>query len=168
MSIADAVASATAYLNEHPDEALYRDSVARARLDEGLAILVGDPEGFEIRTDMPRAIGGAASAPSPGWLLRAALASCVASLVAIRAATLGVTLDAVEVEADSESDDRGILGIDASVPAGPLSASILVTIRARGRPAAELDELARWAIDHCPVADALRRAIPTNVEVKVA
>jgi uncharacterized OsmC-like protein len=168
LSISEAVASASTYLTEHPDEARYRDSVARARIDEGLAVLVGDPEGLEIRTDMPRAIGGGDSAPSPGWLFRAAIASCVASLVAVRAAVLEITLDAVEVEVDSESDDRGILGLDDAIPAGPLSLKILVTVRARGRATAELDELANWAVDHCPVADAVRRAVPVEVEVRSA
>jgi uncharacterized OsmC-like protein len=168
LSISEAVASASTYLTEHPDEARYRDSVARARIDEGLAVLVGDPEGLEIRTDMPRAIGGGDSAPSPGWLFRAAIASCVASLVGIRAAVLEIPLDAVEVEVDSESDDRGILGLDDAIPAGPLSVRILVTVRARGRATADLDELANWAVDHCPVAEGLRRAIPVEVEVRSA
>jgi organic hydroperoxide reductase OsmC/OhrA len=26
-------------------------------------------------------------------------------------------------------------------------------------------EVAKWAVDHCPVSDAIRRAIPTTVEV---
>ncbi len=168
MSISEAVASASTYLTEHPDKARYRDSVARARIDEGLAVLVGDAEGLEIRTDMPRGIGGGDSAPSPGWLFRAAIASCVASLVGIRAAVLEIPLDAVEVEVDSESDDRGILGLDDAIPAGPLSVRILVTVRARGRATAELDELAHWAVDHCPVADVLRRAVPVEVEVRSA
>ena len=168
MSISEAVASASAHLTEHPDEARYRDSVARARIDEGLAVLVGDPGGLEIRTDMPRAIGGNESAPSPGWLFRAAIASCVASLVGIRAAVLQIPLDAVEVEVDSESDDRGILGLDKAIPAGPLSLRIVVTIRARGGGRAQLNELAHWAVDHCPAADGVRRAVPVEVEVRSA
>ncbi|MDQ6795706.1 MAG: OsmC family protein [Chloroflexota bacterium] len=168
MSISEAVASASAHLSEHPDEARYRDSVARARIDEGLTVLVGDPQGLEIRTDMQRAIGGNESAPSPGWLFRAAIASCVASLVGIRAAMLEIPLDAVEVEVDSESDDRGILGLDDAIPAGPLSIRIVVTVRARGRASSELDALAHWAVDHCPSAEGLRRAIPVEVEVRSA
>ena len=168
MSISEAIASASTHLTEHPDEARYRDSVARARIDEGLAVLVGDPQGLEIRTDMPRGVGGGDSAPSPGWLYRAAIASCVASLVGIRAAVLEIPLDAVEVEVDSESDDRGLLGLDDTIPAGPLSVKILVTVRARGRTTAELDELAHWAVDHCPSAEGLSRAIPVEVEVRSA
>ena len=61
---------------------------------------------------MVRSVGGTATAPSPGWLLRAAEASCVTTLIAMRAAVLGVTLETVEVTVDSELDDRGMLGMD--------------------------------------------------------
>jgi hypothetical protein len=37
----------------------------------------------------------------------------------LRAATLDVAIEGLGVTVDSESDDRGILAIDASVPAGP-------------------------------------------------
>jgi uncharacterized OsmC-like protein len=116
MSIGEAVAAASAYPTAHPDEARYRDSAAVARIESGLAVTVTGADGASLRTDMPSGIGGTASAPSPGWVLRAAEASCVASLVAIRAAALGVDLRSVEVEVDSESDDRGILGLADDVP----------------------------------------------------
>jgi len=130
MSIAAAVERASTYLNEHPDEARYRDSAAWARLTSGLVVEVSGPTGESLRTDMPTGIGGTATAPSPGWYLRAAAASCVASLVAIRAAATGVELRSVDVEVDSESDDRGILGLDPAIAAGALSARVVVSIDA--------------------------------------
>ncbi|HET7684934.1 MAG TPA: OsmC family protein [Candidatus Limnocylindria bacterium] len=117
---------------------------------------------------MVRSVGGSASAPSPGWLLRAAESSCVATLVAMRAAMLGITLETVEVTVDSESDDRGLLGIDEEVPAGPLSGRVAVRVTAPGVDAATLDEIARWAVKHCPVCDALERPVPITVEVATA
>ena len=88
MAIAESVAKASAYLADHPDEARYRDSAATARLTKGLVVEVAGPADERLTIDMPAGIGGSASAPSPGWFLRAALASCVASLVAIRAIPL--------------------------------------------------------------------------------
>jgi len=162
MSITEAVAAAKTYLEAHPDEARYRDSAAVARLIDGLRVEVTGTGGESATTDMPAGIGGTASAPSPGWLLRAAIASCVASLLAMRAAVIGVTLDGVEVSVDSESDDRGILGVDDSIPAGPLSARIEVRVRTADVDA-PIDDLVAWAVDHCPVSDALRRAVPLEV-----
>jgi uncharacterized OsmC-like protein len=165
MSIAEAVANASRYLTEHPDEARYRDSPAIARLVEGLTVEIRGADGATLQTDMPKGIGGTATAPSPGWMLRAAMASCVASLIAIRAAALGFELSSVTVSVDSESDDRGILGLDGSIPAGPLSTRIAVAVSAPGRGGEEVDSLVRWAVDHCPVSDALKRAVPVEVAI---
>lgn len=165
MSIADAVASASAYLTEHPDEARYWDSAASAHLESGLRVDVTGPNGETLTTDMPAGIGGTASAPSPGWFLRAATASCVASLVAIRAAATGVSLRSVDIKVDSESDDRGILGLDPSIPAGPLSTRIVVSIDAAGLDRQGVEALAGWAVEHCPVSDSIARAVPVSVEV---
>ena len=165
MSIDDAVSRASAYLTEHPDEARYRDSYARAHLAAGLMVEVTGPTGERLTTDMPAAIGGTATAPSPGWFLRAATASCVASLVAIRAATTSVLLRSVDVEVDSESDDRGILGLDPSIPAGALSMKVVIAIDAPGLDRPALEALAAWAVEHCPVSDTIGRAVPLAIEV---
>jgi uncharacterized OsmC-like protein len=166
MSIAEAVAGATRYLTDHPEEARYRDSTVVARLVQGLRVEVRSADGSSLQTDMPKGIGGTETAPSPGWLLRAAIASCVASLIGIRAAVLGWELGSVEVSVDSESDDRGILGMADDVPAGPLSTRISVAIAAAGRPANEVEALVQWAVDHCPSSEALRRAVPLEVVIE--
>lgn len=165
--IRDAVRNASAYLVEHPGEARYRDSHARARLGAGLRVSVDGPGGEHVETDMPKGIGGTATAPSPGWYFRAATASCVAALIGIRAAALDIDLapDEVEVVVDSESDDRGILGVDDAIAAGALSVRIVVTIRSPAADRATLEALARWAVDHCPVSDTVRRSVPVEVEI---
>jgi uncharacterized OsmC-like protein len=166
MSISDAVAKATAYLAEHPNEARYRDSSARARVESGLVVTVTGPGGESMTTDMPAGIGGTAIAPSPGWFLRAAAASCVASLIAIRAAATGATIGSVEVEVDSESDDRGILGLDPTIPAGALSTRVVVSLDAPGLERKTVEDLAAWAVQHCPVTDTIARAVPIALEVR--
>jgi uncharacterized OsmC-like protein len=116
---------------------------------------------------MPRGIGGEATVPSPGWLFRAATASCVAALIGIRAATLGIDLgpNDVEVTVDSESDDRGILGLDDGIVPGALSVKVVVRIGATGLGSENREALARWALDHCPVADTAARPVPIELEV---
>jgi uncharacterized OsmC-like protein len=117
-------------------------------------------------TDMPAGVDGGGPAPSPGWIARAAQASCDATLIVMRAAELGVPLQRLEVTVDSESDDRGLLGMDETVPAGPLSTRIRVRIAAGGVDRARLRELVEWADRHSPVSEAVRRAVPTTVEVE--
>lgn len=167
-TIRAAIEGASAYLAEHPDEARYTDSMARARLDSGLRVRVDGPDGERLETDMPPAVGGAGSAPSPGWFLRAAVAACVASLASMRAAQLAVANFTCVVDVDSESDDRGILGLDPSVPGGPLSMRIGLRMSGEGLGLERLEEIAVWAVDHCPVSDAVRRGVPVHIEVSEA
>ena len=164
-AIRTAMEGASAYLAEHPDEAHYTDSLASARVVDGLHVRVDGPAGEVLETDMPSAVGGAGSAPSPGWFVRAAVAACVASLATMRAAQLGLGGFSIEVDVDSESDDRGILGLDASVPGGPLSMRIGLRMAADGAGLETLEELAVWAVEHCPVSDAVRRPVPLHIEV---
>ena len=163
--IKQAIETATEYLRQHPDDARSTDSAATASLVDGLVVRVTGPGGASITTDMVPSVGGTATAPSPGWLLRAAEASCVVTLIAMRAAMLGITIDTLECTVDSLSDDRGLLGIDDAVPAGPLSGRVAVRLVAAGVEPAVLEEIAHWGVTHCPVCDALERAIPVTTEV---
>jgi hypothetical protein len=66
------------------------------------------------------------------------------------------------------SDDRGLLGLDESVPAGPLSGHVSVRLTAAGVDAMTLEEITRWGVKHCPVCDAVERAVPVTTEVATA
>jgi uncharacterized OsmC-like protein len=96
------------YYTEKPDKAISEDKPATARVEEGLRCRATGTDGAELVSDMPKGIGGAATAPTPGWLLRAALANCDATMIALRAAELGLTLTTLEVTVSSTSDDRGL------------------------------------------------------------
>jgi uncharacterized OsmC-like protein len=167
-AIRTAIRAASEYLAQHPEQARSTDSAATATLVDGLVVQVTGPDGAAITTDMVPSVGGTATAPSPGWLLRAAAASCVATLIAMRAAMLGIALDTLEVIVDSESDDRGLLGIDDDVPAGPLSGRVSVRLTAAGVDPTTLEEIAHWGVKHCPVCDALERPVPLTTQVSTA
>jgi uncharacterized OsmC-like protein len=165
--IATAIAGARAWVAGHRTEARYRDSAATATVDDGLRMRVVGADGASITTDMTAGIGGGGSAPSPGWLLRAANAACIATLIAMRAADQGVRLDGLEVTVDSESDDAGLLDVDASVPAGPLSMRVSVRVADSSAAEAQVREIVAWGVAHCPVCDAVKRAVPVDVEVAI-
>ena len=162
--IGNALSQAVDYLRKHRSEAKYTDSAATAVLGDGLRVTVTGPDGASLTTDMPKSIGGRGESPSPGWFLRAAQASCLATLIGMESARAGVTLRRVEVVVDSESDDYGILGIDESVPAGPLTSRAVVRIEAE-QPT-DLSDLVAVADRHCPVTDAVRRAVPWTTELR--
>jgi uncharacterized OsmC-like protein len=165
-SIRTALEGAIEYLKENPADAKATDSVATASIEDGLRCVVRGPDGAEIHTDMVTSVGGGNTAPSPGWLLRAATASCVATLIGMKAALEGVQLGDVEVTVDSQSDDLGILGIDETVPAGPLSVSVRAKVEANGNDPEKVREIVQWASDHCPLCDLTKREVPMTLDTE--
>ena len=164
--VKESIEKAVEYLSANPADARYTDSLATAKLGESLRVEVEGPNGERIVTDMPEGIGGTGENPSPGWLFRAALASCVATTIGMEAAREGIELSSLEVEVDSESDDRGILGMDESVPAGPLSTSIRVRASAADADDARLREILETGAARCPVCDATKRPVDVRLELQ--
>lgn len=165
--IATKLSAAREYLGANRNDARYWDSAATATIESALRMRTTGPDGIAIASDMPPGVGGSGSAPSPGWLLRAANASCIATLIAMRAAEEDVALDTLEVTVDSESDDYGILGIDESVPAGPLRMRVQVRTSSATASAERVREIVDWGVAHCPVCDAVKRAVPVEVHVSL-
>lgn len=154
--------------SDHPEKALSTDKAAVAVIQGGLRCKAEGPNGAVLITDMPQGIGGAGAAPTPGWFLRAALANCDATVIAMRAAQLGVVLTRLEVTVDSTSDNRGLLGAGDHVPPGPLSMRVHIRIAADGVSPEQLRQIVEWAESHSPVGDAVRRAIPSTTEIDIA
>ena len=166
--IQNSVNDVIAYLKENPQDALSTSPPVTAVMEEGLRCRATGTDGQSIVTDMPQAVGGGGTAPSPGWLARAALATCDATRIALRAAELGIALDALEVIMDSVDDDRGLFGIDKSVRAGSLSIRTRVKIGAAGVDEQVLREIVDYAVTHSPVADGCRSETPSTLEVTIA
>lgn len=166
-SISDALQKISNVMVADPEKARTKGTPATARLVEGLRFEVTGPTGESALTDMPAAMGGASSAPAPAWLLRGAIASCTASVIAIRAAQLGVHLKTLETTVESESDQRGMLGLDESVSAAFTSMRIRVRIAADNVAREDLRALVAWGDAHSPVASTVRNSPVTSVEVEI-
>ena len=165
--ISDALERIGSVMSADPAKARTKGTPATARLLEGLRFEVSGPTGESALTDMPAAMGGASSAPAPAWLLRGAIASCTASVIAMRAAQTGVQLKTLEATVESESDQRGMLGLDESVSAAFTSMRIRVRIAADNVAPDDLRALVTWGDAHSPVASTVRNSPVTSVEVEV-
>ena len=166
--IRQSIEGAIKFFSEHPEQALAMDKAATAVIEQGLRCKVEGPNGAVLISDMPTDIGGGGTAPTPGWLMRAALASCDATLIAMRAAQLGIVLTRLEVRVEGQSDHRGLLGVEDTVPAGPLCIRLHVLIAAADASAEQLHQIVEWAESHSPVGDALRRAVPSTTRIEIA
>lgn len=163
--IKESILSVRTALASKPDAGPAPDRPAVAVIEDGLRARVEGGDGWAVVTDMPAAVGGGATAPSPAWLIRAALASCTATAIAMRAAELEIALTQLEVTAESETDMRGLLAAGNGVDPGPATVRMRVGLASDGEDEQRLDELVRWADSHSPVCDALRRAVPVELEI---
>lgn len=166
-AVRTAIETASGKLAEHPEMGVGTDAAAIAVHEEGLRFRVDGPQGA-ITTDMSESVGGAASAPTPGWLMRAALAACDATTVAMEAARDGIELTDLTVTVDSDSDFRGVLGVDDSIDAGPLAVRVRIQLTASGATEDQLREIVRRAEERSPVRDALARVVRMSTEVVTA
>ena len=165
--IQESVKGVIQYYTENPDQAISEDKVAVSIVENGLRCKATGPNGWELTSDMSKGIGGGATAPTAGWLMRAALANCDATMIALRAAELGVELSTLEVTVGSTSDDRGLVQIDDSIHAGPLNVWVQVKIGSKDASEENLRDIVRWVKKHSPVGDAISRAVPLEVKVDV-
>ena len=156
-----------AALAANPEKARIHAGPETAIHEGGLRFRVEAPNGQAIYTDMPTGLGGGASAPSPGWYLRAALASCTATVIAMRAARLGITLTTLTVGVEADTDQRGLLGTDDRVSAGVSALRTHVRIGADGVDADTLRGLVTWGDAHSPVACTVRNAPACAIDVEV-
>ena len=115
---------------------------------------------------MPGPMGGEGSAPNPGWLLRASMAACTATVIAMQAARLGVELKSLEVSVESESDVRGYVGID-SISTALSAMRMTIKIGAAGVSEMQLREIAERGNAISAVGATLRERPPVALEIEV-
>jgi uncharacterized OsmC-like protein len=139
---------------------------ATALWRDGLRCDISGPAGEKASSDMPRPMGGEGSAPNPGWLLRASMAACTATAIAMQAARLGVELKSLEVRVESESDARGFVGIDG-VSTAMSAMRMAIRIGADGVSEAQLREMAEQGNAISAVGATLRERPPVALEIEV-
>ena len=165
--IREAIEKVSRVVMEQPEKARSKGVPATARLLDGLRCEVKGPNGEALVTDMPTTMGGGGSAPNPGWLFRASLASCTTTAIAMRAAMVGLRLTTLEVTVESTSDVRGNLGLDDEISAGLSSLSTRVKIGAAEVSEDQLRHIVQWGETHSPMTCTVRNSPTYSLIVEV-
>jgi uncharacterized OsmC-like protein len=169
--IAVAIHRVESVLQRRPEVGIHDDAPASARWEGGLKMVATHANGFQLETDMPRELGGGGQAVSPGWLLRAGLASCTATRIAMAAATEGIALSELQLSASSRSDTRGMFGMtdaDGSlISAGPREVHLRVRIGAPGVSKERLQRLVEDCHRRSPVSCALQETTRVALHIEV-
>ena len=170
-TISKAVQRLRNVLSRRPEAGIHADEPAIARWEQGVRTVCTHANGTHIATDLPAEIGGTGDQVTPGWLLRAGLASCVATRIAIGAAAEGIVLTRLEVSATSTSDARGLLGMTTDVgepiSPGPSELRLEVRIGASGVPAETLHAIIDESHRCSPVSAALVSVVPVTLHVAI-
>lgn len=154
-------------LRRSPKTGLHVDAPATARWNGGTRVTTSHENGTQVATDLPTEVGGGGTAVTPGWHLRAGLAACLTTSVAIRAAVEGIELSELEVVATSVSDFRGVLGMDGT-SAGPRDVQLHVKITAAdGTSAERLRSLVERSHGCAPVSCAVQDATAIELRIEV-
>jgi uncharacterized OsmC-like protein len=135
----------------------YLTCATRARLVDGLRCEVEEGP-WKLVADLPGKLGGEDTAPTPGVLGRAALASCLTMGIAIWAARLAAPIRSLEVDVEADFDARGELGMGPDIPAGYSEVRYAVTIESEA-PKSVLDEVIELAERNSPYLDVFGRAV---------
>jgi uncharacterized OsmC-like protein len=170
--VADAMQRAEVVLRRRPDMGMHDDAPATASWRGSTRIVTRHANGIEVQTDMPSELGGTGDQVTPGWLMRAGLAACTATRIAMGAAAAGIELTTLELRATSRSDTRGLLGMPdtdgGAVCAGPQDVQLHVTIAAQGVSAERLRALVEESHRCSPVPCAMENTTPVGLHIEVA
>jgi len=161
---AEIINATEALYRANPDGARATPAV-RGRLADGRAELSAGP--YTWQSDLPPALGGTGSAPTPTQYLLGALAGCaVAFIHDTLAPQLGITVDDVTVVASCRADARGLLGMEGAIP-DLQEIEIEISI-ATSAPAARLVALEEVWRERCPIYLAIATANPVSVRLTQA
>ena len=148
----------------NPDGARATPAV-RGRLVDGRAELSAGA--YTWHSDLPPALGGTGSAPTPTQYLLGALAGCaVAFIHDTLAPQLGIAVDDLTVVARCRADARGLLGLDGTFPdLEEIEIEITVATSASAERLVALEEV--WC-ERCPIYLAIVKANQASVRLTQA
>lgn len=167
--IAAAIREKQAYLRLHPETGDHPAAPASARWAGGLRVVTSHANGIQVQTDMTTDLGGTGDQVPGAWLMRAGLASCVATSIVRSAALEGINLGKLEVEVNSRSDARGVFDVPdvdgKPVYVGPHYFGLAVKIGAAGVPDDRLRGLVQHGLQHSTVAATIQNARPIDLQI---
>lgn len=136
-----------------------------AEVTDGLGCIY-DQDGQRLAIDMPEAVGGGGTGPSPGFFGRAAICGCVAIGIKMTALREGLHLDAVRVDITQHWDDGGLFGMPGA-PAGPLETALYIEI-VSAESAAAIEAMVAKALACDPWFLAFREAQSVRTEITLS
>ncbi len=136
----------------------------RTEIRRGEGVEVSAREGdWYVNTDMPPVIGGSGIAPTPGFLLRAAVGTCLGSSLLYEAARLDLDLRDFRIDVEADDDARGELAIDETYLCyGEIRCTIALDCDVDD---AGLENLVQRALGHSPMVAMVKKGAPMTFQI---
>lgn len=122
------------------------------------------PRAFEFRTDWPKDVGGADTAPSPGEAILGALAGCVGLSYVANAVNRGVEIDQLDIVIEARADLQAVFEAGNARP-GLSSVKMLLKVQSDADDQT-LADLGRAATQTSTVFDSLVNPVPVDLNVE--
>lgn len=119
-----------------------------------------DAEGFTMLNDEPHVLLSGDQAPNPAEYVIQALLGCMTTTTAYHAAGMGIEIESMSSEIESDVDLQGMLGLDPDVRPGFQEIRVKLRIKTKG-PKEKIRDLHRSS----PIYDTLSRPVPVKVDV---
>lgn len=115
-------------------------------------------DGSQITAGLHPMAGGDGTAACSGDMLLQALATCAGTTLAAVAISMGLTVNAAEVEVVGTMDFRGTLGVDKSVPVGFSHIEILFHVQTDDS-SDQIEKLVQLTERYCVVYQTLSKGV---------
>ena len=143
-----------------------RTVVSKTRVVDGLKCEIEEGP-WKLTADLAKEGGGEDQGPTPGVLGRGAFGACLAIGYKLWAAKLEVPISQIEVEVQTEVDERGRFGFHDEIDPGYQRVHYVVRIESEA-PEADLMRVIEMADRHSPYFDNFARALDISREVQIA
>lgn len=140
-------------------------NAGRATVEDGFACTYQQGDKTAV-LDMPEAMGGSETGPTPGFYGRAGVTGCLAIGIKMTALRSGLTVSKITVDIEQDFDDRGVFGFDG-VPAVASENRITVNIES-DHDEQTLRTLVENTIKSDPWFLSFRDAQPVSVTIQKA
>ena len=142
-----------------------RTVVSKTRVVDGLKCEIEEGP-WKLTADMAKASGGEDAGPTPGVLGRAAFGACLAIGYVLWAAKYEVPMSNIEVEVQTDVDERGRFGSHDQLPSGYHKVRYVVRLESTA-PEADIMKVLDMADRHSPYYDNWDRALDLERKVEI-
>lgn len=143
-----------------------RDFVSSASVKDGMQCKINE-KGWSLATDVPEAMGGENTAPSPGVLFRASISSCVAMGIRMWAEQMDVQIDAINVEFMAHADARGQFGICDDVTPGFETGALSIFLTSDAL-SCDISKVVKTSLRYSPMLDAIKGRFPIDTKIEIS